>query len=234
MVTCSRFLNPNMTKNMPWVKMWGNRRFTKLISKITKERFTDTQCGFRAYSREAALRLNLKGKFTYTQEVFIDLVEKGLRIKEIPLKVRYFKGRKSAISGGGFTGLVKGYGMKSLGIIAKATRDTKPLDFFGLPAMFIFLLGFLGGAFSFVFWLIYHVTTPVRTLFGVSVFFMVFGLALGVLALLADMLKTIKSTQDEILYKMKKSEIDNGKMLEKINGSVERVNGHSKWLSKGA
>ncbi|MFH1290092.1 MAG: glycosyltransferase family 2 protein [Nanoarchaeota archaeon] len=220
MVTCSRFLNPNMTKNMPWLKKWGNRRFTKLISRVTKEKFTDTQCGFRAYSKEAALRLNLKGKFTYTQEVFIDLVEKGMRIKEIPLKVVYHKKRDSAISGN-----LRKYGFKSLGIIAKATRDTKPLDFFGMPAMFILALGLLGGAFSFVFWLIYHVTTPVRTLFSVSVFFMIFGLALGILALVADMMKTIKSTQDEILYKMKKTEFENGKMFEKINGGVERVNG---------
>jgi len=42
MVTCSRFLNPEMTRNMPWTKKWGNKRFTNLISRITKQRFTDT------------------------------------------------------------------------------------------------------------------------------------------------------------------------------------------------
>jgi glycosyltransferase involved in cell wall biosynthesis len=225
MVTCSRFLNPEMTKNMPWSKKWGNKRFTNLISRITGEKFTDTQCGFRAYSREAALRLNLKGKFTYTQEVFIDLVEKGMRIKEVPCEVRYFDGRKSAISDGGFAGLVKGYGFKSLGIIAKATRDTQPLTFFGFPAAVIFAFGFLGGLFSFVYWLFYHATTPVRTLFNVSVFFMVFGLALGILALIADMLKTIKTSHDEILYRLKRNEVDTDKMFQKINGRIEKVNG---------
>lgn len=231
MVTCSRFIDTSMTKNMPWAKRWGNKRFSNLISKITGEKFTDTQCGFRAYSREAGLKLNLKGKFTYTQEVFIDLVEKGMRIKEVACEVQYFEGRKSAISQNTFTGLVKGYGFKSLGIIAKTTRDTQPLTFFGLPAAIIFLLGFLGGGYSFVYWLIYSATTPVRTLFNVSVFFMIFGAALGILAMIADMMKTIKGTQDEILYRLKKNEVDQSKALEVIDTKVERVTGAVRKLN---
>ena len=201
MVTGSRFLKGSKTYNMPPIKIWGNRRFTKLINRITKKKYTDTQCGFRAYSREAALRLNLQGKFTYTQEVFIDLVEKGMRIKEIPIETTYFSNRKSIISGD-----LRRYGFKSLGIIAKATRDTQPLTFFGMPALIVFALGFIGGGSSFIYWLITSTTTPVRTLFNVSVFFMIFGLVLGILALVADMLKSIKSNQDEILYRLKKSE----------------------------
>jgi len=94
-----------------------------------------------------------------------------------------------------------------LGIIAKTTRDTQPLTFFGLPAMAIFGLGFLGGLFSFVYWLIEHATTPVKTLFQVSVFFMIFGLLLFILGLIADMMRTIKRNQDEILYRLKRADI---------------------------
>jgi len=205
MVTASRFLKPELTKNMPWIKKWGNKRFTKLISKITGQKFTDTQCGFRAYSREAALRLNLKGKFTYTQEVFIDLIEKGMKIKEVPLEVKYFKERNSLISGN-----LRRYGLKSIAIIGRATRDSQPLSFFGMPGLILFILGAIGGGFSFFFWLFTHTTTPIKTLFNLSVFFTISGIALIVLGLLADMLKTVKSSQDEILYKLKKHEL-NGK-----------------------
>ena len=205
MVTASRFLKPELTKNMPWIKKWGNKRFTKLISKITGQKFTDTQCGFRAYSREAALRLNLKGKFTYTQEVFIDLIEKGMKIKEVPLEVKYFKERNSLISGN-----LRRYGLKSIAIIGRATRDSQPLSFFGMPGLILFILGAIGGGFSFIYWLFTHTTTPIKTLFNLSVFFTISGIALIVLGLLADMLKTVKSSQDEILYKLKKHEL-NGK-----------------------
>jgi glycosyltransferase involved in cell wall biosynthesis len=199
MVTCSRFLDPQLTKNIPWIKKWGNRRFTNLINRITGKRYTDTQCGFRAYSKEAAMRLNLNGKFTYTQEVFIDLAEKGMKIVEMPLEVRYFPKRKSIISG-----KLTRYALRSLGIITRATRDSQPLTFFGVPGIFIFILGILGAGYSFWFWLTYLMTTPVRTLFSVSVFFMIFGLSLMVLALLADMMKTLKQNQEEILYRLKK------------------------------
>ena len=203
MVTCSRFLKPEMTKNMPYARVWGNRRFTNLVSRISGQKFTDTQCGFRAYSREAALNLNLRGRFTYTQEVFIDLVEKGMKIKEIPLEVHYFDKRDSIVSGN-----LRSYGFKSLGIIARATRDTQPLTFFGLPGLSIFSLGFIGGIVSFVYWLTEHVTTPIRTLFSVSVFFMIFGISLGILGLLADMILTLKKNQDEILYRLKRKELE--------------------------
>src|SRR3989344_8858110 len=75
-VTATRFKNGNLIGKMPFIKKLGNKAFTKLTSLLTGQRFTDTQCGFRAYSREAALRLNLYGKFTYTQEVFLDLANK--------------------------------------------------------------------------------------------------------------------------------------------------------------
>jgi glycosyltransferase involved in cell wall biosynthesis len=200
-VTCSRFLKPELTKDMPILKKWGNKRYTSLIRRITGESFTDTQCGYRAYSREAALRLSLHGKFTYTQESFIDLVSKGMRIKEIPLEVVYNKERKSIISGN-----LTNYGFKTLGIIARATRDTQPLTFFGVPSMILFILGLIGASFSFWFWVTHLMTTPIRQLFNVSVFFIIFGVSLAVLGLLADMLLTIKKNQDEIGYRLKKRE----------------------------
>ena len=78
MVTCTRFAVKEDIPNMPLIKNVGNRIFTKLISILTGQKFTDTQCGFRAYSKEAALRMNLSGNFTYTQEVILDLSKKSL------------------------------------------------------------------------------------------------------------------------------------------------------------
>jgi len=201
MVTASRFSNSKYAKSVPFMKRIGNWGFSKLVSFVTGERFSDTQCGYRAYTREAALRLNLFGRFTYTQEVFIDLVSKGMTIKAVPLPVKYFAKRKSAISG-----KLIAYGFKSLGIIANASRDTRPMDFFGRPGFTILALGLLGGLVSFFYWITHLMTSPIETLFQVSVFFMVFGLLLIIFGLLADMMKRIKLTQEEILYRLKKKE----------------------------
>ena len=200
-VTCSRFIDPSIVKNMPFRRKIGNLLFAKMINRITGRSLTDVSCGFRAYSREAAFRLNLFGSFTYTHESIIDLTNKNMRISEIALPVVYFEERRSLISGN-----LISYGVRSLNIMIRATRDTQPLSFFGRPALLLLFIGLIGIAFSFGYWLIYHATTPVRFLFQVSVFLAVFGISLGILALLADMLKTIKMNQEEMIYRMKKGE----------------------------
>ncbi len=206
MATATRFKEKALIPaNIPPAKLWGNRQFTKLVNFLTGENFTDTQCGFRAYSREAALRLNLFGQFTYTQEVFIDLLEKGMNIVEVPLKVTYFKNsqRKSAISGS----LLK-YGFRALEIILRTFRDYRPLLFFGIPGMAICLPGFILALGSLIYWLILKKTTPVRMYLFTGIVLILFGFLLIFLALVADMFKRMRKNQEEMLYQMKKKELE--------------------------
>ena len=72
MVTASRFIDPGKTPVMPRVKLLGNHMMSFLISRMVRQRFHDVSCGFRCYSRDALLELNLHGAFTYTQETFLD------------------------------------------------------------------------------------------------------------------------------------------------------------------
>ena len=126
-VTGSRFLNNSSTPDSTWAKRFGNRLFTRIINMLIGSNFTDTQCGFRAYSREALLRLTTFGKFTYTQEVFLDLANKNMRMMEVPIQVRSRKVGKSKV--------VKNpihYGLRALKIILQYERDFRPLRFFGL------------------------------------------------------------------------------------------------------
>src|ERR1043165_8986050 len=106
-------------------------------------RFTHVSCGFRAVKREAAYRLTLFGRFTYTQETFIDLFAKGLRIVEVPLKVRGVREHgKSRVA----RSILK-YASSSFPIILRAMRDIQPLKFFGGIAMLLALIGTLMGGF---------------------------------------------------------------------------------------
>ena len=47
----------------------------------------DATSGFRAYSREAALRLVVLSSFTYTLETLIQAGYKGLTVKQVPVRV---------------------------------------------------------------------------------------------------------------------------------------------------
>lgn len=204
MVAGSRFETKDSIAQVPFIRRLGNKGFTSLVNILTKGNFTDSQCGFRAYSREALLRLNLFGRFTYTQEVFLDLLYKGLKIEQIPVKVRYYQERKSKISGSLFS-----YALRAITIILRTFRDYKPLVFFGIPGLAIFGTGIILWLYSLIYWLIYFQTTPVRMYFFVGTGLLIFGFLLIILALIADMLKRIRKNQEEILYKLKKQEYEN-------------------------
>ena len=114
-------------KNIPRVKMLGNRIFSKIVSWLTGQKFTDTQTGFRAYSREALLSVSIVNDFTYTQEVLIDLKFKGLQIGEVPVSVSYDEKRKSRVVKNVFN-----YSSRALSIIIRTLVYHKPIFSFGL------------------------------------------------------------------------------------------------------
>lgn len=126
MVTASRFADRNLIPDMPWMKKWGNKRVAHIVNRITSQELRDVSCGFRAYSRDAALRATLLGGHTYTHEIILDLAFRGLRIIEVPVKVQGVrKFGKSKVAGN----LWK-YGWNSLIIILRAFRDYQPMRFF--------------------------------------------------------------------------------------------------------
>jgi glycosyltransferase involved in cell wall biosynthesis len=199
-VAGSRFLKSTASiEHMSWVKQWGNRRMNQLVNRLARGKFTDVSCGFRAYAREALLRLNLHGSFTYTQETFLSLAFINMRIMEVPISVKYFAGRKSRVAGS----IVK-YAFHTSKIIFRTYRDYQPLRFFlGLSALFcgagLFFLAILLG------WYLFHGTFSPHIWSGmVGGFLMMAGLLFFCLALLADMFVRGRRNEEEIIYRLKK------------------------------
>jgi glycosyltransferase involved in cell wall biosynthesis len=201
MVTCTRFYYK--PPKMPRIKKFGNKRFTNLVNRLTGQRFTDTQCGFRAYSREAALRLTIFGGHTYTQEVFLDLIYKGMKIKEVPCKVRGERRGKSRVVSN-----IPAYSIRSIVLLIRAYRDFRPLKFFGKLGLILFIPGVIIGLILGFRWLIYHVITPYMSFVYIGVVFIMVGALLLVMALIADMYSRQRLLQEEILYRLKKKEYE--------------------------
>ena len=198
MVTGNRF-EDGMPKDMPKSKYWGNTQMSRLISIISGQKFRDVSCGFRAYNREALLRLNLFGAFTYTQETILDMVFKGLRIVEFPVDVIYFKDRKSRVAGS----IVK-YAFRTSQIILTTLKDYKPMLFFGGMGGICLAVGLILEMFLGVYFLITGDFSPYKfvgfTGFGV----LIFGLLLIIVGLLADMFNRVRVNQERILYELKR------------------------------
>lgn len=143
-VTASRFADPALVPEMPWVKKFGNWGMARIISRLIGQDFADVSCGFRCYGREAILHLVLLGKFTYTQESFLVLSQKGLRMAEMPMKVRGVREHgKSRVASNLFN-----YAWRTLGIIFGFIRDYSPGVLFNNAAGLFLALSFgLGGFF---------------------------------------------------------------------------------------
>jgi len=203
-VTATRFSDPKLMPDMPAIKIWGNKWMTRVINFITKKKFTDVSCGFRAYSREAALRLTLFGHFTYTQETFIDLAFKDVPMAEVPLKVR---GEREHGHSRVASNLWR-YGLKTATIIFRAARDYRPHYFFGVPGLVIFLSGVAAGLFLLQHFLRFGQTYPYRSLVQLSGVLIIVGFLMLFLSLLADMMHRNRIIAEEAVYHARKAAYD--------------------------
>jgi len=198
MVSADRF-SEKTAKDIPWVKSFLNRVAAWIIGEFMGTKIHDLTCGFRAYSQELLLRLNLPGEFTYTQEVIIDTLGKNMKIQWVPVEVRYFPERKSRV-----VRSVYRYVNSSFKIILKAIRDVRPMKFFGIPGFILILASFV---FFIIFFFLYiqalQVTTYRNYLLLAVILFLV-GLQLLVFALVADMIKSSRRLSEDLMYQIKK------------------------------
>ena len=184
---------------MSGVKFWGNQRMTRLINRLTGANLRDVSSGFRAYSREAMLNLNLSGKYTISHETIMDLAFKHMRLLSVPVSIRYYPERKSKVAGNLFQ-----YLSQALRIITRAYRNYKPLKFFfylGLPPM---LVGLAGLIFLLIHWIVSGDFTPYKFVGFTGIYLVSLGLLLWILGFLSDILVGIRMTQERILYYQKK------------------------------
>jgi len=198
MVSADRF-DHLQAKNIPFVKDVLNRFAAHLIGRFMGIHIKDLTCGFRAYNRETLLRLNLPGDFTYTQEVIIDALGKGLKIVWLPVEVTYFEGRKSRV-----VKTIWNYVNNSLRIIIRAIRDVRPMKFFGVPGLILMAVSFFG---FFVFLVLYFQDfkiSPYRNYLLFSVVTLLIGLQFVVFALIADMVRSNRRLIEDQMYLFKK------------------------------
>ncbi len=199
-VTASRFISPAHRPKMPWVKYMGNRFMSTFISRLTRQKFHDVSCGFRAYSRETLMRLNLFGEFTYTQEMFIDLAFKNVEILELPVHVKGSREHgKSRVASNLFR-----YGFQTLKIIIRTYRDNRPFRLFGVLALLSFIAGLGFAIFLAIHYVQNGVFTPHKWSGFAAAFFFVISLLLILIGFVLDMFARMRRNQEDILFELRK------------------------------
>ncbi len=102
---------------MPTWKYLANIFLTKIANWLIKTNLTEYHSGFRAYNRQVLetipLKLNSNG-FVFDTEIIVQLKVHGFKIKEIPIKTRYFKDASTVNIWQGLK-----YGLNILGVLSK-------------------------------------------------------------------------------------------------------------------
>ena len=128
-------------EEMPAIKRFGNKAFSRVISHITGLRITDSQTGFRAFTKAIAEQIKISSTHTYTQEQIIRAAREKFKIKEIPVNfAKRGQNTTSRLISNPFE-----YAFKAWLNILRILRDYEPLKFFGSFGLLFMIFGFLLG-----------------------------------------------------------------------------------------
>ena len=133
LVIGSRFLDES-EKEIPQHRKVGIKVITKITNATMKKQLTDSQSGFRAYSKKVLNELNPSELgMGISTEILIKASAKNFRISEVPIKIIY-KGNTS-------THNPVSHGSSVLFSTIKFTSIEHPLKFYGVPSMIFFAIG---------------------------------------------------------------------------------------------
>jgi len=188
--------------HMAFGKKYGNLLGSFVMRKLTGCSVSDTQTGFRAFSREAALRINILSPYTYTQETIIQAVNKKLVVAEIPCTFRKRKAGSSKL----ISGIMNYISRVALTIIRTYTMY-KPLKVFVAIGSVLTLTGAAFGIRFLVFYLANEGTGHIQSLILAAVLIVV-GFQTVITGLIADVVDANRKINEELLYRVKKREFE--------------------------
>jgi glycosyltransferase involved in cell wall biosynthesis len=180
-----------------WIKRTLQALGSKTVSFLSGTTVRDATSGFRAYSREAALRLNVFSKFTYTLETIIQAGSNQMAIAHVPIQVNAPTRESRLFSG------TTSYLRKSIPTILRIYALYEPLRTLFYVGGTLFVLGLLG-VFRFLsFWFIGEGQGHVQSLI-ISAVLLIIGFQVWMLGIVADLISVNRRLSEEILYRQKK------------------------------
>jgi glycosyltransferase involved in cell wall biosynthesis len=125
-------------KNLPSYRKTGIKIITSTINSATNLKVTDSQSGFRAYSKTAIdlIRPTESGMSAST-EILLKISNNGLSMAEVPITVSY--------TGDTSTEHPVTHGSHVIGTTLKYVSIKHPMYFYGIPGILLFISGLIMG-----------------------------------------------------------------------------------------
>jgi glycosyltransferase involved in cell wall biosynthesis len=159
----------------------------------------DAPSGFRAMSREAAMRLHVFNRYTYTVETIIQAGRKGMTVLSVPVGVNPPTRPSRLVRGSG------SYVARQLNVIVRVYVTYKPFRFFAVPG---FILGALGSVLLMRFLWFYLTEGGRGHVQSVIIGSMLAGggLMLVVVGLVADLIAVNRQLLEDVEWRIRRME----------------------------
>ena len=182
---------------------WKKKKFQHLGSWVVRVAsgtdIPDAPSGFRAYSREAALHLNVINEYTYTLETIIQAGHEKLAMTSIPIRTNG-ETRPSRL----FSSMWR-YMKRSSAVIIRSFLMYKPLRFFSILGCILWVLGALLGI-RFLYYFFGGGGSGHTQSLILAAVLMLAGFQSVVVGLLGDVIAANRKILEDVQYRVRKME----------------------------
>ncbi len=187
-----------------WTKKKLQKLGSSLVKILSKTKIPDATSGFRAISREAALKMNVLSNFSYTLETLIQAGKMNLAVKSVPIKTNEMT-RKSRLFKNMFTFL-----KNSASTIVRTYAMHEPLKIFLTLAAVFFILGLIPVARFLIFYFSGNPRGFIQSLI-LSAILLILSFLMVVIAILSDLISSNRKLIEEALWRIRRMENEKGK-----------------------
>lgn len=165
---------------------------------VSSTKIADSTSGFRAFSREAALQINVFDNYTYTLETIIQAKAKGIEIISVPIRVNEELRESRLIKN------IFDYIKRSTFTMIRMFIVYRPFRFFAIIGCSFLIPGILLGV-RFLYYYINHAGSGHVQSLILSAVLTLTGVQVGLIAVLADLLSINRKLLEDIQTRLKKS-----------------------------
>jgi len=183
---------------------WTKQRLQTLgswvVRKVSGTALSDVTSGFRALTRDAALRINIVSEFTYTLETVIQAGKKQLAVAQVPITAQ--PTRPSRLFGSTWE-----YLKRSGATILRIYAMYEPFKVFLIVGGVLFSAGVALGLRYAWFWWIGEIRGHVQSAI-LSVLLLILGFQTLQWGVMADLIASNRKLIEDLLYRIRKMELD--------------------------
>jgi glycosyltransferase involved in cell wall biosynthesis len=185
---------------------WTKRRLQEagswVVRKVSNTEVPDTTSGFRAMTREAALRLNIVSEFTYTLESIIQAGKKKMAVAHLPIEARQTRPSRLVSS-------TWDYVKRSGATILRIYAMYEPFKVFVVLGSLLLLGGVGLGLRYAYFWWLGEIRGHLQAAI-LSVLLLILGFQTLQWGVMADLIASNRKLIEDLLYRVRKMELGPG------------------------